>query len=479
MSFVALVCFLIGNIEGTEHTHTVYPMIVEERSTDVSLVLRVHSGLTLSLTKASVTGGVLRLRKYNNGTAVDELVPGSQIEETLFEDKQKMATVSLIMAPDDLRVTGMLSLTERIDPLLYETRHASGRRPHVIRKIRRPSGSKSIKLERRKDYPPIKCDSRKLPSNITVELYVVSDYRHNKRFPDKDLWIYICIFVNSLNAIFMSMTCPDVRLALVGIEKSDENQEMNYVFGLDFMNDMTTLHLFKDYVNKKAEQSDITVLLTGRDLYESMSGRGINKNISGIAYEGGICTPNFVAIAEDIPGSYSGVIDTAHELAHSMGASHDGSPPNEHINGHPGSLKCGGSSGHLMTYVDGGPLRYQLSECNKEEIRHVLRLRGEDCWKVKANETYSVKNIYPGILLSPRKYCEMLYKSTLMYGSTNSVLSAHCKMKCCYAREGRGMHSCAIHRMLDFMKCSYGRKCFQGVCRRESELEMYSRKKGS
>ncbi|XP_072141210.1 uncharacterized protein [Dermacentor andersoni] len=173
-------------------------------------------------------------------------IQASEIEETLFEDKTNLATLSLVKGPDGVRVTGLLSAAEKIQPALYGARHVSGGLPHIVTSLQRQHGSRTVMHESRK----------------------------------------------------------------------------------------------------------------------------------GIAYEGGLCTDHYVAIAEDIPGSYSGVLDAAHELGHSMGASHDGTPPNMQLGNHPGSLGCSPSSGHIMTYVDGGHLRYKFSECNKMEIRHLLRMNG-------------------------------------------------------------------------------------------------------
>ncbi|XP_037526182.1 zinc metalloproteinase-disintegrin-like agkihagin [Rhipicephalus sanguineus] len=179
-----------------------------------------------------------------------------------------------------------------------------------------------------------------------------------------------------IKAIFMNLIYPRVKIALVGVEKSSKSQEDSYIFGNEqLMNDMTSLDLLRQYVSGNLEHyghPDVVLLLTGRDVYETKYG-GINKKIAGIAYEGGVCTDRRVALAEDSPGAFSGVIEAAHELGHSLGASHDGTKPNKHIKGHPGSLDCSPSSGRLMTYIDGGYLRYKFSECNEKEIRHVLR----------------------------------------------------------------------------------------------------------
>nr|XP_037272513.1 venom metalloproteinase antarease-like TtrivMP_A isoform X1 [Rhipicephalus microplus] len=476
MSFPVFMCLLMGTATGTR---TVYPMIIEERTDDGSLLLLIHHGLTLSLTKAKVATELLHLKSSINGTETEQIINGTDIERSLFEDEQRMATVYLTNSSDGIRVTGLLSPTERIEPVLSEAGQASGRVPHIVRNIQRPVGSRPLIMERRKDTAPGICRDRYLPENVTIEIYVISDEVHNRRFTKNDLWRYICIFINSINAIFMSLSCPKVRLALVGLEISSKTAEAQYVYGSDkLLNDLFTLYNLKDYVERKwkhTETPDLVLLLTGRDIYESTS-RGIRRDITGIAFEGGVCTEHRVALAEDVPGSFSGIIDAAHELGHSLGASHDGSQPNRYIPGHPGSLKCPPKSGHLMTYVDGGPLRYKFSQCNQEEVRYVLRMRGQKCWNVNALNFYSLKDVYPGALLSPTDFCRRFYKNRDMYSPMEQSLKRHCKMRCCTARKPNTL-TCAWHHMLDYMWCDAGKRCFQGVCRSGMHSSSYRSKK--
>ncbi|KAL3223738.1 hypothetical protein MRX96_027201 [Rhipicephalus microplus] len=86
MSFLVLMCLLLGTATGTR---TVYPMVIEERTDDGSLLLLIHHGLTLSLTKAKVATELLHLRSSINGTEMDQIVNGTDIERSLFEDRQK------------------------------------------------------------------------------------------------------------------------------------------------------------------------------------------------------------------------------------------------------------------------------------------------------------------------------------------------------------------------------------------------------
>ncbi len=78
--------------------------------------------------------------------------------------------------------------------------------------------------------------------------------------------------------------------------------------------------------------SDTTILLTKRDLT-----RG-SQNFGGVAYIGSVCTLKSLSVTELEDNGLDGET-LAHELAHVLGAVHDGDPPCEH---EP-------SSGYLMS----------------------------------------------------------------------------------------------------------------------------------
>ena len=91
---------------------------------------------------------------------------------------------------------------------------------------------------------------------------------------------------------------------------------------------------------------DIVLGLTGLDLTRRIDGGSSwNHNTAGYSYVGGACTRNSVlkkvssvALIED-SGAYSGVIVTAHEIGHLLGASHDGDVAPRYLGG-PGGQKC-------------------------------------------------------------------------------------------------------------------------------------------
>ncbi|KAK8764718.1 hypothetical protein V5799_032675, partial [Amblyomma americanum] len=73
-----------------------------------------------------------------------------------------------------------------------------------------------------------------------------------------------------------------------------------------------------------------------------------------------ICKYMRVAIVQDIPHTYSGLRTLAHELAHLLGAKHDGENP---------AKTCLETSGYLMGTEKNTANKYILSNCTMEQIQ--------------------------------------------------------------------------------------------------------------
>ncbi|KAH7939153.1 hypothetical protein HPB52_007584 [Rhipicephalus sanguineus] len=77
-----------------------------------------------------------------------------------------------------------------------------------------------------------------------------------------------------------------------------------------------------------------------------------------------------VALGEDKAGFYTGVHTTTHELAHVLGAEHDGEEPT--YVGHPGAKGCPWDVGNIMSYVNKGPNHNQFSVCSLQQMQYVI-----------------------------------------------------------------------------------------------------------
>ncbi|KAL1468338.1 hypothetical protein MTO96_041544, partial [Rhipicephalus appendiculatus] len=143
---------------------------------------------------------------------------------------------------------------------------------------------------------------------------------------------------------------------------------------------------------------DVLYWITGENLSGVENGV-LDTSFSGLAYTGRLCTSQGVAEGEDIATSYSGARTMAHELAHTMGASHDKTP------------RCPWSEGFLMSYVDGGTKKYTLSPCSRDKIRTTLQNVSPRCRTVLSDTNYMAKRKhYPGQEISDRKYCARMLR---------------------------------------------------------------------
>uniref|UniRef100_A0A6M2E615 Putative tick metalloprotease n=1 Tax=Amblyomma tuberculatum TaxID=48802 RepID=A0A6M2E615_9ACAR len=176
-------------------------------------------------------------------------------------------------------------------------------------------------------------------------------------------------------------------------------------------------------------------------------GKVINNAITGIAFLAGICTAEFVGIGEEKPGSFDVIHTMAHEVAHLLGASHDGDKPVRTMPNRPGSEACPWQDGYMMSYIDGGAKHQRLS-----------RLRGISCWNTGSGNEYIVEDAFPGQFLTDKEYCRRLFPTlTGIYPNTNHTLSSKCKMKCCYDSMLFGTKTCYTVDIPDYMSCGYQR----------------------
>ena len=117
---------------------------------------------------------------------------------------------------------------------------------------------------------------------------------------------------------------------------------------------------------------DMIVTLTGLDMARLKAGKMSRAN-SGYAYVGGACVRNVylkkissVALVED-SGGYSGVVVTAHELGHLLGAVHDGDAAPAYLRG-PGAASCPWSRGFIMSDLRRTARGQAWSDCSVKQV---------------------------------------------------------------------------------------------------------------
>uniref|UniRef100_G3MTA3 Peptidase M12B domain-containing protein n=1 Tax=Amblyomma maculatum TaxID=34609 RepID=G3MTA3_AMBMU len=249
-----------------------------------------------------------------------------------------------------------------------------------------------------------------LPPLVTVEVFIVLDKPHHTHFnTTKDLLVYLSVTLNSVNLRFSDMVRPKVKLILTGTEK---NLAETFIRGdSKHAHDSETLTAFKTYAVTMKSQfgiPDTVFLFSGRDILTDDSNGKISKGGLGIAYLGGMCTNSYVGLGEDHPGFYDGMFTLAHEMAHLLGAQHDGSPRVPLVPGYVGSESCPWNDGFLMSYKDHGANHHQFSRCSMEQMRILITHRGSACWAI-LSDGEEESDLFPGNMVTPEDVCRNIF----------------------------------------------------------------------
>ncbi|XP_049274718.1 zinc metalloproteinase-disintegrin-like atrase-A isoform X2 [Rhipicephalus sanguineus] len=436
---IIVVSVLVISSRGMQQPRLVYPRLLEERSEDGRMVMHLHDKLTLNLRKASVAARNFRVLEHEDGHEVTHFFDGRDLEQNLHEDEKQLATVHVTRRDGGIEVEGVVGPHHRIEPVLTMERSEEGLIPHVIHEIEK---KEMVDIERaipEKDAWTVNERSSgtgNVPEEVTVEIFIVSDVLHFSHFKSNvELITYLCIHVNSVNMRYADTKGPRVKFLLIGVERDQFSTYRNGTGKL--IESQSSLDNFRQYADMKRYEygyPDVTYLMTGYDAYSLNADGTKNMNVLGLGFVGGLCTKFFVALGEDVAGTYSGMHTLTHEGGHVLGASHDQSSPKSWIPGDPGSLSCPWSDGHIMSYVDGGVRHHRFSRCSLEQIRNLVILRGYVCWKVGITNTgYTEPGKYPGMAVAPNEFCKSVFPNERnVTADMYSDRLAECMVKCQY-----------------------------------------------
>ncbi|XP_077494166.1 venom metalloproteinase BumaMPs1-like [Amblyomma americanum] len=456
----------------------VYPRLLQERSANGELLLRVNDDMTLRLRKSSVLASDLFFTTNADGKSEHTLWNGTRLEENLYYDSGYQSSVMLSQDDHALKVEGILSPNLRIKPLLTEERTVGAPMPHKLYEIEEPK-----KYLRESGYqffdvpfnfpwlsmpwqfstePPV---TKELPEEYVSELHVVSCSSHEKQFAtNEELIAYLAVLMNAVNIWYEGMEHPRIKMKIVGITRNSDG--LSEVKEEGYLMADKTINEFSDYVHRNISGSpDVVYMITNQDMAEMQHDGTIASGLAGYAFVAHLCNRRNVAIGEDRAGSYEGIYPAAHEIAHVLGADHDGRNAATHIPNYPGATACSWKDGYLMSYADGGRKKYQLSPCSESQIRAVLRYVGQECLDEISEKDYMARHKkLPGQMITKEEYCKILFKAqgTGMPVEDPKSLK-ECKMHCCL-RTYYGPGKCEEDRLLEGMACGDGKTCRKGIC---------------
>ncbi|XP_042143905.1 uncharacterized protein LOC120839938, partial [Ixodes scapularis] len=318
----------------------VYPKLLETRGINGTKLLHIKEGLTLSLEKLSVLADSLAFTDSNDGVATEIIVNGTKLEENLYQDREKMAAVSVEEVDDSIEVMGVLNDKLRIAPLPLMARSEEGHLAHRIYKVE-PSRNQEENGAALPDTLPQQrartktrtCSAclKHVPDPFLVEVHMMVDEKHYKVFRRRvDLVNYLALTIALVNMRYEDTSGPNIQFLLTSIQKEQgfartfEDDDIGWPTQRTYADANDTYkHLLDKYGRSPA---DITVAVTGLILADDLDYYSpAFANVQGQARLGGVCNERYsMVMVEDVPMSFGMVSLLPHELGHALGAPHDG-----------------------------------------------------------------------------------------------------------------------------------------------------------
>ncbi|KAK8771618.1 hypothetical protein V5799_025155 [Amblyomma americanum] len=363
----------------------VYPEVFESRQDSSEKVVYIKDGYTLNLRKASVLADSVLLRDVTEEGVVERRIGGAYYERHLFEDRSKQA--SLLLQPQGRSgyvIRGLMNFTHKIEPISSVERSSSGRQPHRISRLARRSGS--CGTEDIAENEPPEAEARKggaTAANYALEVYFMSDFYHTVYFNNQteDRVAYATVFMHSVS-LRLAQLDPPIAVIVIAIQGSFTANE-SYVdlyedgdlIGGSSLNKLEKYFDKDDYMKK----ADIVLMATG---------------------------PGRVSIAEDRPGTFSGINTATHEIGHLLGAHHDGDKKAEN---------CSTKDGYMMSKYTKGERALTFSECSKRMIADFVTWPYSRCLKRRATcGALAMPNkavMLAGDVMEGAAYCRLYHPS--------------------------------------------------------------------
>ncbi|XP_020285239.1 A disintegrin and metalloproteinase with thrombospondin motifs 1-like [Pseudomyrmex gracilis] len=413
----------------------------------------VNSSSSLLLTPNS-DGGV-RLNGILKNSFVIKSIPGRVLKKIVQEKTNLLKSVANETNDDD-------------DNFSY-TDH------HIVYKVP-PSEYSDFKITNPENHRA----KRDAPQIIYPEVLVVIDHgEFEKLGEDLDHALtYLLSFWNAVDLRYRLLTTPKIRFNIAGIiiaaDKDATPYLQNSLFKDTSVDADLALRGMADYFYRETrfptDFYDFAIAMTSLDLCNMLTDDYCDTSTLGYAYVAGACDRNAtkqsseaVGLVED-NGGYAGIIPTAHEVGHLIGARHDGNPK---------AGDCSAFDGFIMTnglmLSDNG---FEWSSCS---INAFYKFINEDRAKCLYNEPISgiqVERVLPGKLMSLDEQCYQVLGTKACNANDSTVCT---RLECEYPEFQDFCRATAP--AAEGSPCGDGLYCLNGKCVVEGILTKEQKKK--
>ncbi|XP_077529764.1 venom metalloproteinase BumaMPs1-like isoform X1 [Haemaphysalis longicornis] len=467
----------------------VFPQLFDARDELGTRILKINDKITLNLKKSSILEDGFSLISDEGGVPITTYPDIHELQEGLYHDERYFA--SLYLAEDDgfVKVNGVVGPNFKIKPLEGMERANEGFFPHVLELINKEpykvGGLQGVETHPEVAAPEQRSSNydRDRVEKVYPEIRVMVDSPFYESFNRTvEMVRYILIEFNVVRLRYLSVDTPQIHLKLRAIERLSIEIECTYYDYLDHdypsVDGIKTLYNLVDYVgnhSSRYERYDILYVITGYDMARVTVDKK-EYSYLGFAFVASVCGRYRVGFGEDTAFSYRGIRTWAHEVAHTLGCSHDGNAEWSYLPYfYADSQNCPWSQGYIMSYVQNGANAVKFSQCCDKSISFVARSPKIDCLHEINSRSrlkrYKTRTL-PGYFLSRSRQCKLSYAvdPKTYYNKDNTTYP--CTVECCVPWKG-SIH-CWQQHLLDGSRCwKRGRNrhrevCINGACVRKN-----------
>uniref|UniRef100_A0A224YQB1 Reprolysin n=1 Tax=Rhipicephalus zambeziensis TaxID=60191 RepID=A0A224YQB1_9ACAR len=433
--------------ELPNHRVVVYPEVFDGRD-EGTRVLKVNDDITLNLEPSSVLHENFFVRTYRNGVPEHQYYDVGALQKNFYHDERRLAAVILSEEGRAVKVEGVIGPNLKIRPLETTERSEYGRQAHVVELIEDDSPAEvygkitESKLEIAERAARSGFDSSKFTVRVIYpEIFIVCDtwFQSGFRYNESLIIRYLMVTLQVVNLRYRTVRSPTVKLVFRGMEMSNWTQEREYYVyaggdDIDAYKSLLNLVTFCKKRNETYGSFDLVYFTTGYDMV-AMDDRQRLDSLAGYAFVASACTENRQQLGEDRAYSYKGIRITAHEVAHTLGCSHDGtSAPGVVKVFTPDSRRCPWDDGYIMSYKEDDFRSMQFSTCCAYDIAQMSWTYEAGClhridstkFPPYQNQTYRL----PGDFLNITTQCRMAYPKLYNTYFMKEKGTYNCKAQC-------------------------------------------------
>uniref|UniRef100_A0A0K8R5T4 Putative metalloprotease n=1 Tax=Ixodes ricinus TaxID=34613 RepID=A0A0K8R5T4_IXORI len=420
---------------------TVFPSIMDARSSTGELLLVIRDGFTLNLQKASVFSNQVKVSTVIDDSKITFDVWGEDLELKLYQDTEKHAAV-IVTEDNGVQVHGIIG-GKVIRPLFTIERGFNGRLAHELTQIqgehfagpnhcfkedhdiRRGFDDEAVFPNRTLEHSSPTDSTKYLEARqkerdvlqVTPEVHIMLDSVFTSGFNNQNEMLeYLAILIATANLKFKTLArYLDLQLVVTAVTSYTNGTETFVKSPPEhpkaiFASALQNLLNFTRENKRGFQDDDLIVLITGRDIamYNETTRKLHSQDIAGHAFLGGACGPKNVGMVEDPPRSFKGTLTFVHEVGHMLGSVHDGDPADTVIRDHPGALSCPESDEYIMSSISTSRNRHRFSKCSSLQIL-VFATNEEGCCLIERakrhREPVDISRVERWI--NPQLFCEL------------------------------------------------------------------------